>query len=79
MVLTGNAKRERTPGPPVVTEEELRAELGRVFELVQLREFWLDSTPGEKETWLGWSCWLRKNQAHQSGSAAGKSARPLAS
>jgi dienelactone hydrolase/predicted O-methyltransferase YrrM len=79
LVLAGNAKRPCTPGPPVVTEEEPRAELGRVFEIVRLREFWFDSTPGVKETFLGWSCWLRKNQAHQSGSAAGKSARPLAS
>ena len=27
------------PGPPVVTEDEIRAELGPLFEIVELREF----------------------------------------
>jgi cephalosporin-C deacetylase-like acetyl esterase/SAM-dependent methyltransferase len=64
LVLTGNARCPRTPGPPVVTQEELRAELGRAFEIVRLREFSFDLSPADKDSFLGWSCWLRKNQAH---------------
>jgi len=61
LVITGNAKAERKPGPPVVTEEEIRGELGRVFEIMRLREFWFDEPPGtDVGTWLGWSCWVRK-------------------
>jgi hypothetical protein len=44
----------------VVTEDEIRGELGRVFEIVRLREFWLDEPPGSNEKWLAWSCWVRK-------------------
>ena len=60
LVLAGSPRKTPGEGPPMVTEEELCAELGRVFEIVRLREFWLDSAPGEKETWPAWSCWLRK-------------------
>jgi SAM-dependent methyltransferase len=60
LVITGNAKSDRKNGPPVVTEEEIRAELGSVFKFVMLREFWLDEPPGSREKWLGWSCWVRK-------------------
>src|SRR5947209_19292739 len=38
LVLTGNAKEKQEPGPPVVTEEELRGELGRLFDIVWFRE-----------------------------------------
>ena len=44
LVLTGNAK-EPSPegqGPPVVSEEEIRAELGSLFEITRLREFRFD-------------------------------------
>jgi methyl halide transferase len=60
LVIAGNAKAERKAGPPVVTEDEIRSELGRVFEIVRLREFWLDEPPGSNEKWLAWSCWVRK-------------------
>jgi hypothetical protein len=32
LVLTGNAHEPHEPGPPVVTEEQIRAELGKLFE-----------------------------------------------
>jgi SAM-dependent methyltransferase len=48
------------PGPPVVKEEDLRAELGRVFEIMSLREFWLDGIPGSDDPWPAWSCQVRK-------------------
>ncbi len=60
LVLAGNAKEPHSPGPPVVTEEEIRSELGRVFEIVWLREFRFDSPPGREERILAWSCLLRK-------------------
>ena len=62
LVLTGNAKDPHSPGmgPPVVSEEEIRAELGSVFEIVQLREFYFDQVE-EGGQFLAWSCLLRRN------------------
>lgn len=59
LFLTGNA-REPTAGPPVVSEAELRAELGRVFEIVRLREFRFDLRAGPFGQPLGWSCFVRR-------------------
>lgn len=60
LVLTGNAREPHSPGPPVVTEDELRKELGGILKIVQLREFRFDSRPGLDESFLGWSCLLKK-------------------
>ena len=60
LVLAGNAREPHDPGPPVVSEQEIRVELGRVFEIVRLREFRFDSAPGRDEHFLGWSCLLRR-------------------
>jgi 2-polyprenyl-3-methyl-5-hydroxy-6-metoxy-1,4-benzoquinol methylase len=57
LVLTGNARLPRT-GPPIVSEDEIRAELGRLFEIVRLREIQFDPVGGQ--THLGWSCLLRR-------------------
>jgi SAM-dependent methyltransferase len=62
LVLAGNARLPRT-GPPVVTEEEIRTELGRLLEVVRLREFRWDPAPGDGGPHLGWSCLLRKRAA----------------
>jgi SAM-dependent methyltransferase len=59
LVLAGNAREPHTPGPPVVTEEEIRAELGRVFHIQWLREIRFDPAPGVDERFLGWSCLLK--------------------
>jgi SAM-dependent methyltransferase len=59
LVIAGNAKRGRT-GPPVVTEEELRGELGRLFAIERLREFYLDPVGENGETHLGWSCLVKR-------------------
>jgi SAM-dependent methyltransferase len=59
LVIAGNAKRGRT-GPPVVTEEELRGELGRLFAIQRLREFYLDPVGENGETHLGWSCLVKR-------------------
>jgi SAM-dependent methyltransferase len=57
LVLTGNARLPRT-GPPIVSEDEIRTELGRLFDIIRLREFRFDPVGGE--TPLGWSCLLRR-------------------
>ncbi|HEX5465057.1 MAG TPA: methyltransferase domain-containing protein [Candidatus Limnocylindrales bacterium] len=61
LFLTGNAREPRS-GPPVVSEAELRGELGRIFEIVRLREFRMDLRPesgiGRP---LGWSCFVRRS------------------
>jgi hypothetical protein len=60
LVLAGNAREPHTPGPPVVSEDEIRGELGTVFEIVRLREFRFDSGPGLDEHFLAWSCLLKR-------------------
>lgn len=59
LVLAGNAREPHEPGPPVVSEEQIRKELGSHFDIVRLREFRF--VPGEtfSECFLGWSCLLR--------------------
>jgi len=61
LVLTGNAREPHDPGPPVVSEEQIRAELGSLFDIVQLREFRFDQVEGQGVRFLGWSCLLRRN------------------
>lgn len=60
LVLTGNAREPHDPGPPVVSEEQIRAELGSLFDIVQLREFRFDQVEGDGTRFLGWSCVLRR-------------------
>jgi SAM-dependent methyltransferase len=60
LILAGNAREPHVPGPPVVTEEQLRHELGLAFEIVALREFRFDEAPGVPAQFLGWSCLVRK-------------------
>jgi SAM-dependent methyltransferase len=59
LVLAGNAKAGRT-GPPVVAEEEMRGELGRLFEILRLREFYFDPAEEGGGPHLGWSCLVRR-------------------
>ncbi len=56
LVLTGNAKEPRDPGPPVVSEEELRSELGSLLEIAWIREFRFDQAEPDSVRFLGWSC-----------------------
>jgi methyl halide transferase len=60
LFLTGNSKEPHDPGPPVVSEEEIRSELGRVFEIVRLREFRFDQVEKVGVRFLGWSCLVRR-------------------
>jgi SAM-dependent methyltransferase len=60
LILAGNAREPHDPGPPVVTEEEIRNELGTEFQLLDLHEFRFDEAPGVSERFLGWSCLVEK-------------------
>lgn len=62
LVLTGNAREPHEPGPPVVSDEEIRSELGGPFEIVQLREFHFDQVEKVGMRFLGWSCLLRRSE-----------------
>ena len=46
-------------GPPQVSEEEIRAELGRLFEIIYLRPCRLES-PIREEGYRGWACLMRR-------------------
>jgi len=59
LTLTGATGEEAEGGPPQVSQEEVRRELGRLFELVQLRPFRFES-PRRPEGYLGWSCLMRR-------------------
>jgi SAM-dependent methyltransferase len=60
LVLAGNAREPHNPGPPVVSEADLRAELGSAFEIAQLREFRFDTDEHGGVRFLGWSALLRR-------------------
>lgn len=60
IVLTGNAREEHKPGPPVVSEATIRAELGRDFDILSLEEFRFDQDEVDGHRHLGWSCVFRK-------------------
>jgi SAM-dependent methyltransferase len=62
LVLTGNARDPHPPGqgPPVVSAEELHAELEPVFEIVRLREFRFDTVEEAGPGFLSWSCLVRR-------------------
>ena len=62
LFLTGNARERQDPGPPVVTEEQIRGEIGSVLEIVQLGEFRFDQPAENGVQFLGWSCLGRAKQ-----------------
>ena len=60
LILAGNAREPHDPGPPVVTEEQIRDELGLAFQILDLHEFRFDEAPGVPVRFLGWSCLVEK-------------------
>ena len=60
LVLAGNAREPHDPGPPTVDEEQLRAELGSLFDVVGLHEFRFDQVEAVGVRFLGWSCLVRR-------------------
>jgi SAM-dependent methyltransferase len=63
LVLTGNARRPREPGPPVVSEADIRTELGQAFDILRLEEFHFSQEDKDGVPFLGWSCLLRRPEA----------------
>lgn len=57
--MAGNAKEDTDPGPPVVSEDEIRVELGPLFDIVELREFRFDTNKNGFRP-LGWSILMRR-------------------
>jgi SAM-dependent methyltransferase len=64
LILAGNANSTHKPGegPPVVTAEQMHAELEPAFEIVRLREFVFDQAGEGDQLYLGWSCLLRRGR-----------------
>lgn len=60
LILAGNAREPHDPGPPVVTEQQMRDELGLAFRILDLHEFRFDEAPGVPMRFLGWSCLVEK-------------------
>ena len=59
MSLAGNAKEDTDPGPPVVSEADIGAELGSLFDIVELREFRFTRNKSDFRP-LGWSILMRR-------------------
>lgn len=75
IVFTGNANEKREHGPPGLLEEDLRNDLGGLFEINQLRPFYFEDAGG-KQGPLGWSCLATRRQRN-GGSKAGSQGRFL--
>jgi SAM-dependent methyltransferase len=63
LILTGNARcpAPEGQGPPVVSPEELHAELEPTFQIVRLREFHFDKCEADPPPGhLAWSCLVRR-------------------
>ena len=59
LMLCGNAKEPRTPGPPTMTEEEIRETFSGLFDFIWIRDFRFD-TNGVMPAPLGYSCLMRR-------------------
>jgi ubiquinone/menaquinone biosynthesis C-methylase UbiE len=55
IVFTGNANEQREHGPPGLFEDDIRTDLGGLFEINHLRPFYFEDAGGEQGP-LGWSC-----------------------
>lgn len=59
LTLAGNAKEKHEYGPPTVREDELRAELEPLFEILELREFRFGTDRDDFRP-LAWSILMRR-------------------
>lgn len=62
LLLTGNARERQEPGPPVVSEEELRGDWEPMFEVLRLCAFRFDQNLTDTTRPLGWSALLRRRE-----------------
>lgn len=60
LLLTGNARAPESPGPPTVSEQDLRGDWEQDFEVLWLREFQFDKNLMDDSRPLAWSAWLRR-------------------
>ena len=60
LIMTGNAKEKSEPGPPVLTEAELRGAFVEFFEIEWLRECRFDKVAGDDGEPLAWLAMMRK-------------------
>ena len=63
LLLTGNSKEPGSPGPPTMSEEEIRREFAGMFTIDRLREFRFDDAV--KTYPLAWSCLMTRNSSLQ--------------
>lgn len=59
LLLTGNAKEPRNPGPPTMTEDEIRESFSRFFDFLWIREFRFDTTDAGEGP-LGFSSLMKR-------------------
>jgi len=59
LALAGSTGETAEGGPPQVSKEGIRMELGRLFQFVHLRRFRFES-PRRPEGYLGWSCLMQR-------------------
>ncbi len=59
LALIGSTGEEAAGGPPQVSEQEIRFELTRLFDIVNLRPGRFES-PNRPEGYLGWSCLMQR-------------------
>jgi methyl halide transferase len=57
--LAGNSKEDTEPGPPVVSEQEIRNELEPLFDILELREFRFTTNESGFRP-MGWSILMRR-------------------
>lgn len=62
LAIAGSDQETAEGGPPQVSEETIRAELGRLFEVVRLKPCRMES-PRRAEGYLGWSCLMKRPEA----------------
>lgn len=60
LMLCGNAKEPRSPGPPTLTEDEIRETFSGLFDFIRLREFRFEVTDTTTPGPLGYSCLMRR-------------------
>jgi methyl halide transferase len=60
--LAGSDEEQAEGGPPSVSRDDIHNELGRLFEIVQVRPFRFES-PAREEGFAGWSCLMRRPAA----------------
>jgi SAM-dependent methyltransferase len=59
LALAGSTEETAEGGPPQVSQDEIRMELGRLLEFVRLRPFRFESR-NRRQGYLGWSCLMKR-------------------